>query len=171
VKFGVESQKEVNPGKEPGSEYETRAIMELISTIQPHMILNIHSGSYDVLIPYDSTSDERPPFYSKMVQIANIARAKSCPMCKVGSSELLLYHADGTLVDYALVHEKVPLGYTLEIFQNQGLVEGSCLDYFNPTAGSQLQLILIKWMDFLLTMIDKASDRIPGILSQSRVNK
>lgn len=148
-------------GKTPLSEYETIAVAEYMEYVKPHLIINIHSGSNDILLPFDHDVDSRPDYYRIMVQLANYARYKTCPECKVGNSALVLYPAYGTLIDYALTYADVQLGFTLEIYASSkinndhelNLIE--CQEYFNPPVGLELSLTLRKWITFLLLMVEK----------------
>jgi hypothetical protein len=157
---------EDNPGKEPLSEYETVAIVEYIDYINPQMIINVHSGSNDILLPYDYEIDMRPDHYRIMVELANHARKESCQECKVGTSSLLLYPARGTLIDYSLIFTNTQLAFTLEIYASQEIVNDhqlspeECRIYFNPEHGEELLFILRKWIHFTLSLIEKLLKKI-----------
>lgn len=177
-------------GEEPLSEYESQAIAQHIADIKPHMLINIHSGSNDILLPYDvelKDEDEdlvHPPHYSIMTKLANYARQKVCPECKLGISSTILYPAAGTLVDYALFYQGVQLGYTLEIYQaphifnNHTFNSSECKDFFNPPSlllspssspssllfsnndksflqKNNLSIIIKKWITFILIIINR----------------
>jgi hypothetical protein len=154
------------PGKEPLSEYETVAIVEYIDYVNPQMVINVHSGSNDILLPYDYEIDEQPKHYRVMVEMANHARRKSCQECKIGTSSLLLYPAKGTLVDYSLIFTNTQLAYTLEIFASQDIINDhqlnpeECQKFFNPEIGDQLLSVLRKWIHFILSLIEKLLKKI-----------
>ena len=136
-------------GSMPFSEWESRAIDECLKWIEPQVLFNVHSGSQDILLPFDYTEERRPDDYNVMVRLANLARKGTS--CKVGQGSLLLYPAYGTLGDHAVLHRHVQLAYTLEIYGRQ--VE-SCFAAFNPSPGIQLQLVLEEWVKFLANFID-----------------
>lgn len=152
---------EDNPGKFPFSEYETTAIAEYIEYVDPHMVLNIHSGSNDILLPFDYDLEVQPKHYRIMVKLANHARKTTCPECKLGTASALLYPAKGTLIDYALLFTNAQLAYTLEIFassfilNDHQLTPEECQIYFNPKHGDELLIILKKWIHFILSLIEK----------------
>jgi hypothetical protein len=152
---------EDNPGTSPLSEYETVAMVEYINYVDPHMIINIHSGSNDILLPYDYVVDVQPKHYRIMVKLANYARKSSCPECKLGTASTLLYTAKGTLIDYALLYTNTQLAYTLEIFSSPSIVNDhqltpeECKNYFNPQYGDELLHVLRKWIHFILSLIEK----------------
>lgn len=152
---------EDNPGKFPLSEYETVAIAEYIEYVDPHMVLNIHSGSNDILLPFDYDLEVQPKHYRIMVKLANHARKVSCPECKLGTASALLYPAKGTLIDYALLFTNTQLAYTLEIFASSSILNDhqltpeECEIYFNPKRGDELLIALKKWIHFILSLIEK----------------
>lgn len=129
---------ETNPGPYPGSEPETMAIMELLTRedLRVDMIVNVHSGTEAVGLPYDCCAQERHPLYHQMVAAAQAAKR---PMYEdpgevdpgdyermrrwleklpVGQSShsTILYESVGSLVDYAVGVARVPVGYTVEVY-------------------------------------------------------
>lgn len=152
---------EDNPGDAPFSEYETMALAQYIEYVDPHMIINIHSGSNDILLPYDYIVDLQPKHYAIMVKLANFARKSSCPECKLGTASALLYPAKGTLIDYAMLYTNVQIAYTLEIFASSFITNDhqlspeECKKFFNPAEGEELLKVLRKWIQFILSLIEK----------------
>lgn len=145
-------------GPHPQSEVETQSMVEFLSVSQPHMLINVHSGTEAILLPYDGI-DEIPPNYRKMVRVANLAKANRCPSCKVGASSILLYNSPGTLMDYAMVNEGCVMATTLEIFYNQSVPIDDCRHYYNPLPGEQLAYQVEKWVDIIISLIEKFNTR------------
>lgn len=129
---------ETEPGQYPGSERETRAVMEVLTRegMRVDMIVNVHSGTAAVGLPYDCCAQERHPLYHQMVAAAQAAKR---PMYEdpgevdpedrerlrswleklpVGQSShsTILYESVGSLVDYAVGVARVPVGYTVEVY-------------------------------------------------------
>lgn len=152
---------EDNPGDKPLSEYETVALAQYIEYVDPHMILNIHSGSNDILLPYDYIVESQPKHYKIMVKIANFARKSSCPECKLGTAAALLYPAKGTLIDYAMLYTNTQLAYTIEMYASSSITNDhkltpqECKKYFNPEEGEELLKVLRKWIHFTLSLVEK----------------
>lgn len=129
---------DTNPGPFPGSEIETQAIMQILTDdeIRVDMVVNVHSGTETVGIPYDCCAQDRHPLYHQMVSAAQAAKR---PMYEdpgeadeearqkirrwlenlsVGqaSHRTILYESIGSLVDYAVGVARVPVGYTIEVY-------------------------------------------------------
>lgn len=147
---------ETYPGPYPLSEYETQAVKSALETVHPHILFNIHSGSNDIILPYDVTSFVLPKHYSLMVAAGNAARNVYCPECRLGSSHILLYQSNGTLIDYALLNSpKLISGYTMEIYQDPYRdFHEDCFLFFNPLEGEQLKKTLKKWINIVNTIIE-----------------
>ena len=155
-------------GTEAMSEAETRATDALIQMSTPHILLNVHSGAKKILLPYDQIAEELPPRYGLMVRLAKLARSKTCPECMVGKSSLMLYEVGGTLMDHAIIHRKVPVVYTLEVYDpgdtdytvtDEDLTAEQCMRWFNPQAGDEYAEVVHQWIDFIVTMAEKGYDR------------
>lgn len=156
------------PGEFPMSEHETLSTDTLLDVSNPHILFNVHSGTNDILLPFDYSSDQLPENYKLMVRLAKLARIKTCPECKIGQSSLMLYDSHGTLMDYALTRKGVKLAYTIEIFESENvdntipankLTPEQCMKWFNPEKGEKTTKTIIKWIDFILTLSEKAMDR------------
>ena len=104
------------PGPTPLSEWETRDLDAIMREYKPDMLISVHTGTLAIFPPYDFTT-EKPPDYGRMIQVAHWLRDGVCPECFVGRSVTFLgYRAYGTLTDYAFYFLRVPLVYTLEVF-------------------------------------------------------
>jgi hypothetical protein len=152
---------EDNPGPAPMSEYETVAMAEYISYVNPHLVINIHSGGKDILLPYDCTFDVLPPHYSVMVSLAKHTRNRACPACSVGTGASSLYPAFGTLVDYALDFMGVQLAYTFEVYSSpnikndHALTNDECKVFFNPPEGKELHDVVHRWIKVIVVMVNR----------------
>lgn len=150
------------PGVEPLSEFESRDVLHFADYVQPHLVVNVHSGGSDILLPYDGDDEAIAPYYSRMLSLAAHARKGFCPQCGVGQSSLLYPPADGTFVDYMVAERETPLAYTFEIFSREGFSPEQpsgpeCQLYFNPTAGDELAETLRTWMAIFLRLTEKIS--------------
>ena len=146
---------EENPGPEPFSEYESRAIAEFADFVQPHLVLNIHSGTEAFLLPFDGDDESIPPHYSRLLSLAAHARKGVCPECQVGQSSIIYPGADGTFVDYMVMSRGVPLAYTLEIYGNES--SSDCQYMFNPPEGDLLAHTMRKWLNIVFRLTEKLS--------------
>lgn len=160
-----DSKEEEDAGPHPLSEYETRSVGEFAEYVQPHLVLNVHSGGTDILLPYDGDDEAMVPHYSRLMSVAAHARKGLCPECGVGQSSLLYPPADGTFVDYMVGVHDTPLAYTLEIFSRKGYapeeMDGpECQLYFNPDAGDELARTLRTWLTITLRLVEKISASI-----------
>ncbi len=143
------------------SEYESTAIAEYIDYVKPHILINVHSGGNDILLPYDCETDQLPKHYNIMVKLANFARRTTCPECKIGISSMILYPSLGTLVDYAVYFRGVQLAYTLEIYDSKAvqndhqLSPDECLTFFNPLTPEDIASVNKKWITFIIAIIQR----------------
>lgn len=157
---------ETYAGERPLSEYESRAIDKFIDYVEPHVLLNVHSGGEDILLPYDATTEQVPENYDEMLILARHAKnASGCKTCGLGMSSVLYANdydkAVGTLIDYAVDYYEVDVAYTLEIFFNKTIGNVAtlggqeCRNYFNPQPGADLLFVLRRWTTFVLALVEK----------------
>ena len=160
--------KEEYAGDFPLSERESVGLAEYLDYVSPHLLINVHSGARDILLPFDYTGDALPRYYHIMTKLANAARAQTCRnQCKLAQSSLLLYQSFGTLMDYGLLYRNVQLAYTLEIYASnrtyaddddiseESLTPELCISYFNPPSGEELEATLRQWAQFILILLTK----------------
>lgn len=147
------------------SEPETQALDEYLDYIQPHILLNVHSGGNAVLIPYDAEPTVGPPNYALLVKVLNkIRESKEYTFrYQMGPSSLLYYPSYGTLMDYALDNKGVDLALTLEIFENKTSTD--CFHFFNPNEGIELADLIEKWTYFILRFVEKIERLIKNVNS------
>lgn len=161
------------PGPSPLSEPETRMTVALFDLVgrRPDVVLNVHSGSRDILLPFDYTSEALPPNYSTMVRVANLARRRSCPQCRVNPASLTLYEATGTLTDWAITHRGARFAYTLEIYQSPDadptvgddrITPEQCRRWFNPTEGEEYADVVHRWLHFIVDVVELVEERSRG---------
>lgn len=155
---------EENPGPEPFSEYESQAVAAFADFVQPHLVLNIHSGANAILLPFDGDDESIPPYYSRLLSLASYARKGVCPECLVGQSSLNYPGADGTFIDYMVMSRGVPLAYTLEIYGNESHPDPKapleCQNFFNPPEGDELAYTIRKWLNIVFRLTEKLSTLI-----------
>jgi len=149
------------------SEVETLALIGLMDRVQPHLLLNIHSGARSILLPYDCSVSRMPEHYSLMVRIANSIRKHVCTDCTVGSSALTLYESAGTLMDYALEFAGIPLAYTLEVYSDEKaekklrhknemqLNADECKRLFNPSEGTVYEETVWEAIRLILSLVER----------------
>lgn len=150
------------PGPAPFSEYETQAVAAFADFVQPHLVLNVHSGGNDILLPFDGDDARLPPRYSRLLSIAAHARKGVCPECSIGSASIIYPPADGTFVDFMIVAVEVPLAYTFEIYSDPDVTQSphsgeECRNFFNPSEGDELAYTLRKWIAITLRITEKIS--------------
>ena len=110
-------EREWSHGETPFSEWETRALDRLLRSVEPDLLLNVHTGALALLTPYDACGARSPVNRRDLVRVANWLRSDGvCEECVVGGGAQVLYPAAGTLIDYAHHFLRVPLVYTLEAF-------------------------------------------------------
>lgn len=156
---------EEHPGDEPFSEYETQSIAAFADFVQPHLVLNIHSGGNDILLPFDGDDAKLPPLYTRLLKFAAHARKGICPECSIGSASIIYPPADGTFVDYMIVNAETPLAYTLEIYESPDAKQSprngeECRRFFNPSEGDELAYTLRKWTAIILRLTEKISSLV-----------
>lgn len=155
----VSEHADERPGPEPFSEYETRDLMTFADYAQPHLVINVHSGGQDILLPYDGDDESIPQHYSRMMRAATHARKNLCPDCTVGQSSLVYGPADGTFVDFMMASRGTPLAYTLEMYTSNS---SDCRRFFNPDSGDELARTLRAWLTIVLRLTEKISVSIKG---------
>lgn len=141
------------------SEPETQALDAYLDYVQPHVLINIHSGGNAVLIPYDADPAKRAPNYNTIVRILNRIRVSNEYKFdyQMGPSSLLYYTSFGTLMDYAIDFKNVDVALTLEIYSN---TSDDCFQMFNPPEGIELSRLIEKWTYFLIVFIEKLEKAI-----------
>lgn len=161
------TNEEEHAGETPLSEYEARNLLEFADYVEPHLVINVHSGGADILLPFDGNDEVLPPNYSRLLAIASHARKNLCPQCGVGQSSMLYPPADGTFIDFMVGERGTPLAYTLEIFSREGYAPETpdgeeCRLYFNPDSGDELAQTMRTWLTILLRITEKISVSIKG---------
>lgn len=155
---------EENPGPEPFSEYESRAVAEFADFVQPHLVINVHSGANGILLPFDGDDESIPRYYSKLLSLAAHARKGLCQECIIGQSSIHFPGADGTFVDYMVMSRGVPLAYTFEIYGNESAADPQtsieCRNLFNPQEGDELAYTIRKWLNIVFRLTEKLSTLI-----------
>jgi len=167
-------------GKKDFSEVETKITDAFLAISQPHLLFNVHSGSEKVLLPYDCCEAEIPEHYALMARVASLSKKKVASRYpefnhvhpkrwQVGKSSLLLYSSHSTLMDYAEAIYKIPLVYTLEIYESLNarddvsdldMTPEQCREWFNPKEGEEYTEVITVWIDQFITMVEKTLQRI-----------
>jgi hypothetical protein len=161
----TDGDEEEYQGVTPFSEYESKAVSQFLDFSDAHILINVHSGGEDILLPYDGRIDI-PPHYSVMVEIARRVRdLVNCKECRIGmASSLYGTNGDatlGTLGDYATDTGTVDLSYTLEVYSNttiENVIDMAgleCFRYFNPREGKALMEVQRRWVHFILGVCDE----------------
>ena len=162
------------PGERDMSELETQQIAQILKEVRPHLLLNVHSGARLILLPYDSSAAETPADYDTMLRVAKLSRS-AVPLLRdvpLGKASMLLYESHGSLVDYALTSQAVPLAYTLEIYQGERhqentfeeqLTPSKCFELFNPPHGDAYRSVLQSWITFIVELCERTADRLHKI--------
>jgi hypothetical protein len=167
------------PGKEDFSEVESKITDAFLAISQPHLLMNVHSGAEKILLPYDCCEAEIPEHYSLMARVASLSKKKVSSKYnfkyihpkrwQVGKSSLLLYSSHSTLMDYAEAIYKIPLVYTLEIYESLesdnnvkdiDMTPEQCRKWYNPEEGEEYTEVITAWIDQIITMVEKTQQRI-----------
>ena len=118
-------------GAAPFSEWETRALAELLMADPPDVLLAMHSGTRALLTPYDACAAS-PANLPRAMQLARWLRAGVCDDCTVGVSSRHLYRSRGTLTDWAHGVLGVPFVYTWEVWEPSADAASDCATAFSP---------------------------------------
>ncbi|KAG8494325.1 hypothetical protein CXB51_012129 [Gossypium anomalum] len=143
------------PGTAPFSEPETQIMRELAVSFNPHIWVNVHSGTDGLFMPYDhkkSTPDGLPS--QRMRELLDELNVLYCSnRCLVGSGGTAVgYLAHGTATDYMYDVVRVPMAFTFEIYGDDKASGADCFKMFNPIDQTTFKvkadcLTLIRVMD------------------------
>uniref|UniRef100_A0A6P4ETH6 Zinc carboxypeptidase n=1 Tax=Drosophila rhopaloa TaxID=1041015 RepID=A0A6P4ETH6_DRORH len=113
-------------GPNPFSEPEIQAMADFVSGIKDkiNVLLAFHSYSQLLLSPYGHTSEEFPPNFDDLMDVAQAFgdAVESLPygtVYRYGSSAGILYAASGATIDWAYNEQGVDIAYTIE-FRDTG---------------------------------------------------
>lgn len=112
-----------NPGSRPFSEWQTRALRNIIEEISPNIFITTHSGNLGMYTPFAykkfKYSDLNPGnrrSIKKMLHIIKRINKRYCN-CTAGSiGNELGYLCPGTCLDYAFESKNVKYSFAFEIF-------------------------------------------------------
>lgn len=159
------------PGRAAFSEYEAVAVDQFLDFANASVVLNIHSGGRDVLLPYDGRVQEHK-YYVLMKELAERARAGSAlddlGRVRVGMSSLLygVEGVQGSFTDYAMDTASTDLAYTLEVFADErvlnvaNMTDDECSAFYNPATGEELVRVQRYWIRFILRLCEELLDVI-----------
>lgn len=107
-------------GPGPGSEPETKALMELVSRVKPKFNLSYHSFSEIVIYPFGCNPKKIPAEHRQLYEgigkelARKIVRDSGSGTYRAGTSYELLYDVDGGSVDWMYAKEKV-MAFVIEV--------------------------------------------------------
>ena len=111
------------PGEAPFSEWQTRALRDLLGKIEPEIFITTHAGTLGMYTPfaykkfkYTDLSTEDSKKLSTMLKIIKKVNSKYCN-CKAGSiGNDLWYLCPGTCLDYAYEKLQIKYSFAFEIY-------------------------------------------------------
>lgn len=159
------AEREWSHGTDPMSEWETRALDQLMRRVQPHLLLAIHSGLEAFLTPFDACA-RSPINYHDHVKLGKWLRRGVCDQCVVARSPRLLYYSRGTMTDYAYHFLGVPMVFTVEIFEGpEPATASDCTTLFSPPPRTIAYTQTIRrWRNLMTRLLDMASDDYVALL-------
>ncbi|GMI91391.1 hypothetical protein like AT5G42320 [Hibiscus trionum] len=143
------------PGTAPFSEPETQIMREVATSFNPHIWVNVHSGTAALFMPYDhkkSTPDGLPSQRTRaLIEELNMVHCHG--RCKTGSGGASVgYLAHGTATDYMYDVVRVPMSLTFEIFAGDKTLNEDCFRMFNPVDQTTFERVLNQWCATLLAL-------------------
>ncbi|KAE8736186.1 putative HXXXD-type acyl-transferase family protein [Hibiscus syriacus] len=165
------------PGTAPFSEPETKIIREIATSFNPHIWVNVHSGTEALFMPYDhknSTPDGLPG--QRMRALTEELNMVHCHgHCKIGSGGTSVgYLAHGTATDYMYEAVRVPMSFTFEIYAGDKTLNEDCFKMFNPVDQTTFERVLDQWCATLFALfklgpreIDVHSTKMENSLDQA----
>lgn len=153
-------------GSQDLSEWESNYTLSFIFDANAHILINVHSGSNAVLLPYDCSIIATHPFFDHMMHLAKLAiNNASLPQSTLlGSGSSKMYESQGTLNDFATYRMGVPFVYTLEIYKgdvsddisDEDMTPRQCTELFNPKKGEEYTAVIERWLLFIISMAEHA---------------
>jgi hypothetical protein len=112
-----------NPGSKPFSEWQTRALRNIIEEISPNIFITTHSGNLGMYTPfaykkfeYSDLEPKNRRSIKRMLHIIKRVNRRYCN-CTAGSiGNELGYLCPGTCLDYAFESKNVKYSFAFEIF-------------------------------------------------------
>eukprot|EP01024_Parvocaulis_polyphysoides_P051502 TRINITY_DN50739_c0_g1_i1.p1 TRINITY_DN50739_c0_g1~~TRINITY_DN50739_c0_g1_i1.p1 ORF type:complete len:468 (+),score=48.16 TRINITY_DN50739_c0_g1_i1:183-1586(+) len=144
------------PGKHPFSEPESQIIMQVVQDFEPHVWINVHSGTYALFMPYDHMASI-PNVTGSAEQLTMLKQLNEIvceKKCAVGSGgQAVGYLAHGTATDYVYEKMKVPLSFTWEIYGDEKASYNECFKMFNPINKETYDNVLEMWSIMVLELL------------------
>ncbi|KAH9560715.1 hypothetical protein CY35_06G121600 [Sphagnum magellanicum] len=144
------------PGTSAFSEPETRILLQLAKSFNPHVWVNVHSGMEALFMPYDHKAmlplDQGAAAMQKLLQTLNGQHCSG--KCVVGSGGTSVgYLSHGTGTDYMYDSLNVPIALTFEIFGDFSAPNEDCFRMFNPITPAQLESVISKWAPIFFSLL------------------
>ncbi len=105
-------------GERPFSEAETRAVRDALLEFEPDVALFLHTGDDAIVLPYDACFEmPAEPLHTRQVKLARKLAEAVGGVRRLGAGLPTMYPAEGTAMDWAYEHARVPFVYTLETYR------------------------------------------------------
>eukprot|EP01023_Acetabularia_acetabulum_P033173 TRINITY_DN31051_c0_g2_i1.p1 TRINITY_DN31051_c0_g2~~TRINITY_DN31051_c0_g2_i1.p1 ORF type:complete len:461 (-),score=54.11 TRINITY_DN31051_c0_g2_i1:1199-2581(-) len=147
---------EEHPGKNAFSEPETQIIKRVVKEFEPHVWINVHSGTYALFMPYDHIASipNATGSAEQMQMIKQLNEIACGSKCSIGSGgQAVGYLAHGTATDYVYEKMNVPLSFTWEIYGNEKAKYSECFKMFNPISKEVYDNVLEMWSTMVLELL------------------
>ena len=136
---------QVNPGKFPFSEIETRIFREAVADFEPTVFATVHSGTLGMYMPWAySTAADSSKIRNgrKMGEVLAELDSKFCQCPSGAAAREVGYNSPGTCLDWVHSHTKSEYSFAFEIYTGLGVEElrSRYLEQHNLRASSMLQL-------------------------------
>ncbi|KAK8585231.1 hypothetical protein V6N13_139166 [Hibiscus sabdariffa] len=143
------------PGTAPFSEPETQIMREIATSFNPHIWVNVHSGTAALFMPYDhkNSTPDRVSSQRMRVLTEELNKVHCHGRCKTGSGGASVgYLAHGTATDYMYDVVRVPMSFTFEVYAGDKTLDEDCFKMFNPVDQTTFERVLNQWCGILFAL-------------------
>ena len=161
------------PGPEPLSEPESRLMFRIMHAVEPHAVVNVHSGMHGMFLPPDYT----PVMVNNAATLAQVRLQKYLNDKWMGGKSSIggagyavSYVAYGTFGEFMHNGFQVKSPQTWEMYGNEYAFKGACFSEFNPLVEDKLNEYVRNWTGVALEHISNLyKGLVPGIRSPEGV--
>lgn len=137
----------VQPGSQPFSEPETRALKEIVEKVKPISFVNLRTGAIALTIPWDCKVEDVPERErDKLLKLAEGVAASHCQRCGVGNLWNITGRTKcGTAADYLFSEVEAPFVHTWHVYNVPEAARGDCFRKHNPTTREGYERVVNNW--------------------------
>lgn len=173
---------QLNPGKFPFSEVETKIFRDAVSQFNPTLFATIHSGTKGMYMPwaYDAEAEARVRNAPKMRDVLAELDAKFCQCPSGAAAQEVGYNSRGTCLDWVHANTNASFSYAFEIFtgvdteslsqryqqqlrggdssflqlddENDSQLKENCFKQFNPVDIDTYNSVVTNWAQALVEL-------------------